>query len=129
MLVFGSAAPVMAQQKWSDINKVCVGEGKMADVATIQGFQCLVANILNVVLTIFAFVGFAMFIYAGVVLLLSGGQPSNFENAKNTLVYAVLGFVLAISSFVIINLISYFTGINSFMTIKFLDDTPPTEGL
>jgi len=98
------------------------------DVATIAGVICLIANALNSVLTLFAFVGFLMFVYASFTLMISGGSPSNFETAKNTFTYAIFGFVLALSSFVIINIIVYYTGLNSFFAIKFMPDTVSTSG-
>ena len=103
---------------------VCVGSGGLSqDVATIQGFACLIANGLNAVLTLFSFVGFLMFVYASFMLMISGGNPNGYETARNTFTYAIFGFILALSSFVIIQLISYYTGLNTFMTIKFLSDT------
>ena len=115
-----AAAP--STGKWSG---VCVGaSGTLSqDVATIQGSLCLIANALNAVLTLFSFVGFLMFIYASFMLMISGGNPSAFETARGTFTYAVLGFILALSSFVIIQVISYYTGLDSFMTIKFLSAT------
>ena len=95
-------------------------------MATIQGFLCLIANALNVVLTMFTFVGFIMFAWASFQLLISNGQPTHYEKARNTFMYAVLGFVLTLMSFAIIQLISIFTGINSFMTIKFLNASSPS---
>lgn len=103
----------------------CVGTTNTlaGDVATIQGFTCLVANALNVILTIFAFVGFGMFIYGSLMYLLSGGQASKIEKAKSTFTYAIIGLVLAIAAFVLVNLISVFMGIDSMLTIKFLGNT------
>jgi len=136
VLVLGSVfllspAPAAAEGtgKWSG---VCVGaSGTLSeDVATIQGVTCLIANGLNAVLTLFAFVGFLMFVYASFMLMISGGNPSGYETAKNTFTYAVFGFILALSSFVIVNLITYYTGLNSFISIRFLPakaSAPPTS--
>ena len=115
-------------QAGSWIGTVCVGNGGLSqDVATIQGFACLIANGLNAILTLFSFVGFLMFVYASFMLMISGGNPNGYETARNTFTYAVFGFILALSSFVIIQLISYYTGLNTFMTIKFLSDTVGTS--
>ncbi|MBQ6154617.1 hypothetical protein IJJ27_00575 [bacterium] len=110
--------------KWTG---VCVGTaGTVAsDVATLQGIQCLLANLLGAVLTLFAFVGFFMFIWASFKLMVSNGQPEKFTKAKDTMTYAIFGFILALSSFAIINILAYFTGIDSFLAIQFGGQTAP----
>lgn len=101
----------------------CVGTGTAEDVATIQGIQCVIGNLLNVVMTVFAFGGFIMFVYGSIVWMLAGGQSSNLEKARHTFTYAIFGLILAVSSFIIIQIITYFTGIKSFMKIEFLPNT------
>jgi hypothetical protein len=88
------------------------------DVATIRGFECLTANVLSYVLTIFALIAFVMFVYGALMYMLSGGQPQKMEKARSTLGYAVIGLILAISTVAILNVISYFTGVNSILTIN-----------
>jgi hypothetical protein len=92
-------------------------------VATIQGTECLIANGLNVVLTLFTLIGFIMFVYGAIMFMLSGGQPQKMEKAKDTITYVIVGLILAISSFVIINIISAFTGVGSIMTIQWAGST------
>ncbi len=123
-LFAGRPAHAAPYESWKS-SKMCTGakDTLSEDVATIAGIVCLIANALNAVLTLFSFVGFLMFVYASFMLMISGGNPSGFETAKNTFTYAIFGFVLALSSFVIINLISYYTGLNSFFVIKFLPNT------
>ncbi len=125
ILLACTVKPTHAQTTTGQWKDVCVGaSGTLsADVATIQGSLCLIANALNAVLTLFSFVGFLMFVYASFMLMISGGNPSAFETARNTFTYAVFGFILALSSFVIIQVISYYTGLSSFMTINFLPAT------
>jgi phage shock protein PspC (stress-responsive transcriptional regulator) len=95
-------------QKWTDISPACVNDG----VATIQGIGCVLANILSVFLTVLGLAGLVMVIYAAFNLLLSGGNSQAMVKSKNTLTFAVVGIVLALSAFIIINLISNFTGID-----------------
>ncbi len=118
-LVMSLTKPVMAQSQWEG---ACLGPAGAEDVATLQSMQCVIANILNVALTILAFVGFGMFVYGAILWLVSGGNPSNLEKAKNTFVYAVLGLVFAMIAFVVINLISHFMGTDTFLKIKFLSE-------
>jgi hypothetical protein len=125
----GGGVKVMAEEvkagEWTE--GVCVvGSSSEATssnkVATIQGLACLTANVLSVILGLLAFAGFVMFVVAGAKLLISGGQPSHLESAKNTLTYVVFGLLLAVSSFVILNIISLITGAE-ILTFTFLKDT------
>lgn len=104
-------AQVYAQttQPWS--STVCTQEG----VATIQGVQCLMANILSIAITAIGFAGFIMLIIGAFNYLLSGGNSKGMETARNTITFAVIGLVVALSSFIILNLISDFTGIESIL--------------
>jgi phage shock protein PspC (stress-responsive transcriptional regulator) len=101
--------PVHAQtQDWEKINPNCTVKG----VASIQGIGCLLANVLSVVLTLIGMAGFVMLIYAAFNLLLSAGKSQEVEKSKKTITFAIIGIILALSSFIIINLIANFTGIN-----------------
>jgi hypothetical protein len=128
-----------AQSSWSG---VCVGSidedivngvtkqitvVKNNDVATIKGILCLSANLLQSATTILAFVGFLMFLYGGFTYMLSSGNTQTVTKAKQTMTFVVAGFILAIGAFVIINLISAFTGLDSILKIKFLDETVPVS--
>lgn len=121
---FSLSTPAAAQQAWTG---VCVGKGAADDVATLQGVQCLIANVLNVVMTAFAFVGFVMFIYGALTWMFAGGQTSNVEKARSTFTSAIFGLILALSSYVIIQLITVFTGIQGLLSIKFLGNSLPSS--
>ncbi len=100
---------VMAQtEEWSEGPGKCVYNG----VATIQGITCLIGNVLSVAITMIGIAAFIMLIVGSVRWMLSGGNSQNVEKARNTMVFAVIGIVLALSSFVVLNLLADFTGID-----------------
>ena len=106
--------PVQAQtESWEDINPNCVVDG----TATIQGIGCLLANVLSVILTVIGLTGFVMIIYAAFIMLTSAGKSQQVEKSKNTITMAIVGIIIALSSFIIINLIANFTGISIFKTL------------
>lgn len=118
LLVVGSylllAAPAHAQtQPWSGVcvadEAGIVGNG---DVATIQGLQCLIANVLTVALTVIGLAGFVMIIIGAFRYMLSGGNTKTTESARNTITYAIIGMIVALSAFILLNLISAFTGVD-----------------
>jgi len=115
------------QAQTMDWTGICVG-GNMgagggivvdaSDVATIQGFQCLIGNVLMIFMTGLGLIGFVMFIVGSFSYMLSGGNAKGTETAKNTMTYSVIGLVVALSSFIILNLISAFTGVSSILNFR-----------
>jgi hypothetical protein len=102
-------------EAWSE--GVCVSDG----VATIRGVQCLLGNVLGVAVTGIGFAAFIMTIVAAFYYLLSGGNSKGKETARNTLTYAVVGIVVALSAFIILNLIAAFTGVNTILQFTLPD--------
>jgi hypothetical protein len=94
---------VYAAQDWG----TCV----IDEVATIQCLVPLFENIVMAVMQISGVVLFIMFIIGGYHLLLSGGDPKKLEQGRNTLMYAILGLVLIVVAYLIIQLISVITGV------------------
>ena len=82
------------------------------DVAKIQDFNVLFANIAQVIVYFAGLVFFIMFIRGGFAYLTSGGDPKKTAKATSTLTMAVIGIVGVIISFLIIRLIGSFTGVN-----------------
>jgi hypothetical protein len=93
--------------EWSE------GYCTMDGVATIQGIQCLLGNVMTIAIPAIGFIAFVILIVAGFRFLLSGGNSKGKETARNSVTYAVIGLVVALSAFIILNLISAFTGIDS----------------
>ncbi len=92
---------------------VCVGTSENAEgVATIQGLECLIANIFIVALTVIGLTTFVMFIVASFRWMLSGSDSKGMQSARSTMTFAILGLVLALSSFMVVRLIASFTGVN-----------------
>ena len=108
-------ANIVGPQTWrgSCVEDIVI-EGKIVgEVATIQGIRCMLANVLSIAITGIGFAGFIMLIVGGFRYLTSGGNSKGTETAKNTITFAVIGLVVALSSFIILNLIAEFTGIKT----------------
>ncbi|MEN8253600.1 MAG: hypothetical protein ABFQ62_04465 [Patescibacteria group bacterium] len=108
-------------QEWSQIQQEfgssreygCVYEHDgVADVATIRGIECIIANILTVAVTIIGLGGFVMMIFGAFKYQISGGNSKGAESARNIITYAVIGLILALSSYFILNILAEFTGIS-----------------
>ncbi len=82
------------------------------DVPTIYGFEAIVANILNIIISLAGVVLLLMLIMGGFGYITSGGDKEKAAKAKNTLTYAILGLLVILGAWLIIRLIEEFTGLN-----------------
>ncbi|MFH2118377.1 MAG: hypothetical protein ABII10_01425 [Candidatus Paceibacterota bacterium] len=107
-----TATPAFARtSSWSG---VCVSESDNS-VATIQGLQCLLANVLSTFLTLVGIAAFIMIVVAAFNILTSGGNSQNMEKAQKSITFAVIGLVVALSAFIILNLVADFTGVKTIL--------------
>lgn len=114
-----SPHPALAQttKEWKDITtssgKSCVGTlPGSTDVATIQGFECIFYNILQVIVFVAGIAFFVMFIYGGYQYLFSSNDPKKTATAASTLTMAIIGVIGVIGSWLILSLITKFTGVD-----------------
>lgn len=82
-------------------------------VVTIQAIEGVVANILSIAVSGIGFAGFVMLIIGSFKYLLSGGDTKGTEGGKNTMTYAVVGLLVALTSWMILNFIATFTGVDT----------------
>jgi len=111
MKLFQLIPPVYAQEEWSTQDSRCLMPG--TDVATIQGFECLFYNILQVIVMVAGLAFLFMFISGGFQYLMSQGDGKKTAAAQSTLTMAVVGLVGIVASFLILKLISTFTGVTN----------------
>lgn len=65
-------------------------------------FDTVVVNILNTAISFIAVVAVIIIIIAGVRMTTSSGNPSSVQAAKNMILYAVIGVVVAALSYAIV---------------------------
>ncbi len=70
----------------------------------------IVAKIINWLLLIVAMLSAVMIIYAGLLLIFNGGDESRAAKGKTTLIWAVIGMVVALGAFAIVNIIQGLLG-------------------
>lgn len=90
----------------------CVGTGDASDVATIQGFECLFGNILQVIVYFAGLAFLIMFINGGFQYLFSSKDSKKVAAASSTLTMSIIGLAGIIISWFILRFITNFTGIN-----------------
>lgn len=80
-------------------------------VATIYSLETLFSNAVGVVVQLAVVALFIMFVVAGFSFLFSGGDQKKLEAARGTFTNAVIGLVIIVASYLILRIISVFTGV------------------
>lgn len=93
----------------------------MADgsqVATIQGFECIMQRVLNIAVSFIGLASFIMFIVGAFLFLTSGGSPKGAEAGRNTMTYAIIGIVIALLAAFILRFVAGFTGVGGILNFN-----------
>lgn len=65
----------------------------------------LFPKVINIALGMLGVISFLIIVIAGIRYIISRGEPQAISNAKNTIMYAVIGLVIAISATVIVHFV------------------------
>ncbi|MFZ2560608.1 MAG: hypothetical protein WAW91_03200 [Candidatus Nanoperiomorbaceae bacterium] len=68
-----------------------------------NGPEAIIPRIINIMLFIVGILAVIMLIYGGIRYVLSSGDAGRVKDAKNTVLYAIVGLVVAIFAYAIIN--------------------------
>lgn len=100
------AQPVAAQ---TPEQSACQGSGGTWNgTSCTQGTRTVpgtIKNVGNIIIFITGAVAVLMIIIGGLRYTLSGGDQGTISSAKNTIMYAVVGLVVAIAAYAIVNLV------------------------
>jgi len=78
------------------------GDGMPAELVGPDG---IFTQITNTILYAVGIISILMLIYGGLRYVISGGDSKKVTDAKNTILYAIIGLIVAILSFAIVNFI------------------------
>lgn len=101
---------------WNSIVEGCV-QGN--DVVTLACLPALFSSVINALFGFAGVTALILIIYSGIKFMASGGDPKQVEGARKTLTYAVIGLIIIFFAYFIINLISYFTGVQCIKAFGF----------
>ena len=105
---------VYAAEKWETVD----------GVATIGSLLPLFKNAVTGVTAFAGVVLFIIIVMSGFTFLFSGGDAKKLEKAKNSFTYAIIGLVVIVSAYLILQLIGMFTGAD---VTKFELNIPPAS--
>ena len=83
------------------INGAYRGKGQPADL--FSGGDALIPRLINLMLFIVGILSIIFLIFGGIRYVVSGGDKSKVDVAKNTILYAIVGLVVAILGYAIVN--------------------------
>ena len=87
------------------------GECVKSGVATIGCIPAVFSNVLTALLIFAGLFALFIFIYGGYQYINSAGDPKKLEGARNNLIYGIIGLIIIIFSFFVINIITTVTGV------------------
>ena len=98
-----------------DIHKSAVQKG--VDLMHVEGMPTqlvgtdgTISNVVNSILYVAGIIAVVMLIFGGIRFMVSRGDKDKVQKAKNTVIYAIIGLVLVIFSYAIVNFIVSATG-------------------
>lgn len=74
-----------------------------ANTSPLFGNGSIVNTVINVMLFIVGILCVIMIIYSGIRYVISRGQDTEVKNAKNTLLYAIVGLIIAMIAYALVN--------------------------
>lgn len=86
----------------------CLQDG----IATLACIPIVIKNVIQWALIFAGVVALFLIIYAGFQFVTSKGDPQQVDSAKKTLTYAIIGLLLILLSFAILNLMATVTGVS-----------------
>jgi len=69
----------------------------------VDGSQGVITKAVNIMLYIIGIISVIVIIYAGIKYAISAGDTDKVTRAKNTLIYAIVGLIVAVFAYAIIN--------------------------
>ncbi|MBL8122452.1 hypothetical protein JNM87_06940 [Candidatus Saccharibacteria bacterium] len=102
--------PALASAADANRQAVCeaigpVGGGTNCDSASTTGVNSVISTGLNIFATIIGLVAVVMIFISGYKYITSGGDSSKVASAKSTLIYAIVGIVVAALAQVIVKFV------------------------
>lgn len=87
----------------SVISNACNGSNKGFCNNQSASVYTVIKNLINILITIGGIVAVVMIVVGGITYTTSAGDSTQIKRAKDTIVYAIVGLVVAIMAFAIVN--------------------------
>lgn len=90
-------------------------DGMPADLVGMDG---VFTRITNTVLYVVGIISVIMLVWGGLRYILSGGDSKKITDAKNTILYAIIGLIIALLAYAIVNFVLNTLGLPAAETVE-----------
>lgn len=109
VLSFGLVAPAIlpnnSQVAYADAKTQIQSGLKAAGGDTKDTSSTLITSVINVMLFIIGVLSVIMIVYGGILYVISAGDSGRVSKAKNTIMYAIVGLIVALLAYAIVNFV------------------------
>ena len=109
VLSFGLVAPAILpnnnQVAYANAKTQIQSGLKAAGGDTKDTSGTLITKLINVMLFIIGVLSVIMIIYGGIIYVISAGDSGRVSKAKNTIMYAIVGLIVALLAYAIVNFV------------------------
>lgn len=95
--------------------------------AELVGMDGVFTQITNTVLYIVGVISVVMLVYGGLRYILSGGDSKKITDAKNTILYAIIGLIIAILAYAIVNFVLNTIGVQNNIPVERQEEQTQSE--
>lgn len=88
----------------TDYATACTGHG-VTSASKVTDLMGILNTIISVALGLIGFLAVVMIIYGGFQYVMSAGDSGKVKSAKNTILYGIVGLVVALLAYAIINFV------------------------
>jgi len=113
--LFLISAPVFAADELGGglITKCGNQSTPSGDCADVSIFLLLAINIANYLFTFIGALALAVFVYGGVMMIISGGSSEKVKKGTDAMVAAIIGLIIAFSAYVLVDFLGKSLNIKS----------------
>lgn len=100
-----SLSPSVTAATRDTVKEGVTGVGGSGPGNSAEDFKTVIKNVINILLFLIGMVAVIFIVIAGLRFVTSNGDTNTVSQAKNTIIYAVLGIVVAVMAYAIVNFI------------------------
>lgn len=100
-----SLSPSVTAATRDTVKSGVTGVGGTDSGNSADDFKTVIKNVINILLFLIGMIAVIFIVIAGFRFVTSNGDANTVSQAKNTIIYAVLGIVIAVMAYAIVNFI------------------------
>lgn len=104
----GTYSFLFASQAWAQVEEITIEEPDEG----VKDFGTLISAGIKISLLLAALLTFAYLIYGGLQWIMSGGDKTKYEAARDRITAALIGLAIVAAAWALMKLIEYFFGIS-----------------